>query len=43
VAEDAPEAVLRAESLSIRERAAEPDGREGVRAFLEKRPPVFGG
>lgn len=41
VAESAPEAVLRAESLSIRERAAEPDGREGVQAFLEKRSPLF--
>jgi len=43
VAEDSPESVLRAESLSIRARAAEPDGREGVQAFLEKRPPVFEG
>ena len=41
VAEEAPESVLRAESLSIRARAAEPDGREGVRAFLEKRPAAF--
>jgi 2-(1,2-epoxy-1,2-dihydrophenyl)acetyl-CoA isomerase len=41
VAEPAPESVLRAEALSIRERAAEPDGREGVRAFLEKRAAVF--
>jgi 2-(1,2-epoxy-1,2-dihydrophenyl)acetyl-CoA isomerase len=41
VAEESPESVLRAESLSIRTRAAEPDGREGVQAFLEKRPPVF--
>lgn len=40
-AEESPESVLRAESLSIRARAAEPDGREGVRAFLEKRPAAF--
>jgi 2-(1,2-epoxy-1,2-dihydrophenyl)acetyl-CoA isomerase len=40
-AEEAPESALRAEALSIRERAAEPDGREGVRAFLEKRSPRF--
>lgn len=38
---DAPESVLRAESLSIRARANEPDGREGVQAFLEKRAPRF--
>jgi len=43
VAEESPESVLRAESLSIRARAAEPDGREGVQAFLEKRPAVFEG
>lgn len=42
VAEESPETALRAESLSIRARAAEPDGREGVRAFLDKRPPAFG-
>ncbi len=41
-AEDAPESAMRAETLSIRARAAEPDGREGVRAFLEKRAPQFG-
>jgi 2-(1,2-epoxy-1,2-dihydrophenyl)acetyl-CoA isomerase len=41
VAEESPESVLRAESLSIRARAAEPDGREGVQAFLEKRPATF--
>ena len=42
VAEESPESVLRAEALSIRTRAVEPDGREGVRAFLEKRPAQFG-
>lgn len=41
VAEESPESVLRAEAFSIRERAVEPDGREGVRAFLEKRPAAF--
>lgn len=41
VAEESPESVMRAESLSIRARAQEPDGREGVRAFLEKRPADF--
>ena len=41
VAEESPESVLRAESLSIRARATEPDGREGVQAFLDKRPAVF--
>jgi 2-(1,2-epoxy-1,2-dihydrophenyl)acetyl-CoA isomerase len=35
------EAALRRETLSIRERAAAPDGREGVAAFLEKRSPNF--
>lgn len=40
--EDAPESRLRAEALAIRERAGSADGREGVTAFLEKRPPVFG-
>lgn len=42
-AEPAPEAVLRAESLAIRALCDAPDGREGVQAFLEKRPAVFGG
>lgn len=41
VAEESPESVMRAETLSIRARAAEPDGREGVQAFLEKRAPKF--
>lgn len=40
-AEPAPEARLRAESLAIRANAASPDGREGVTAFLEKRPASF--
>lgn len=40
-ADSTPERALRAETRSIRERAAEPDGREGVRAFTEKRPPSF--
>ncbi|MET3960864.1 2-(1,2-epoxy-1,2-dihydrophenyl)acetyl-CoA isomerase [Marmoricola sp. OAE513] len=40
-AEPAPEAVLRAESLSIRELSVQPDGREGVAAFLEKRAASF--
>ena len=35
------EAALRRETLSIRTRAASPDGREGVAAFLAKRPPHF--
>jgi 2-(1,2-epoxy-1,2-dihydrophenyl)acetyl-CoA isomerase len=35
------EAALRRETLSIRTRAASPDGREGVAAFLAKRPPQF--
>jgi 2-(1,2-epoxy-1,2-dihydrophenyl)acetyl-CoA isomerase len=42
-ADPAPERAMRAETLSIRERAAEPDGVEGVAAFLEKRRPTFGG
>lgn len=43
VAEGSPESVMRAESLSIRARATEPDGVEGVRSFLEKRTPTFNG
>ena len=35
------EAALRRETLSIRTRAASPDGREGVAAFLGKRTPKF--
>jgi 2-(1,2-epoxy-1,2-dihydrophenyl)acetyl-CoA isomerase len=35
------EAALRRETLSIRERAASPDGHEGVAAFMEKRAPRF--
>jgi 2-(1,2-epoxy-1,2-dihydrophenyl)acetyl-CoA isomerase len=37
----AEEAALRRETLSIRARAAGPDGREGVAAFLAKRTPSF--
>jgi 2-(1,2-epoxy-1,2-dihydrophenyl)acetyl-CoA isomerase len=37
----AAETALRRETLSIRARAAGPDGREGVSAFLGKRPPRF--
>ena len=35
------EAALRRETLSVRACAAGPDGREGVGAFLAKRPPEF--
>jgi 2-(1,2-epoxy-1,2-dihydrophenyl)acetyl-CoA isomerase len=41
VATPGAEAALRRETLSIRARAASPDGREGVAAFLEKRAPAF--
>ena len=37
----AAEGVLRQETLSIRARAASPDGREGVAAFGQKRTPIF--
>lgn len=36
-----PEGALRRETLAIRAAAAGADGREGVAAFLEKRPPAF--
>jgi 2-(1,2-epoxy-1,2-dihydrophenyl)acetyl-CoA isomerase len=39
--EPSPEAALRRETLAIRRNATTPDGREGVAAFLEKRPPHF--
>jgi 2-(1,2-epoxy-1,2-dihydrophenyl)acetyl-CoA isomerase len=42
-AEPAPERALDAETRSIRERSVSADGREGVRAFLDKRAPRFGG
>ena len=42
-ADAAPERALEAETRSIRERADSADGREGVRAFLDKRAPRFGG
>jgi 2-(1,2-epoxy-1,2-dihydrophenyl)acetyl-CoA isomerase len=35
------EGALRSETLSIRACAASPDGREGVDAFVAKRPPAF--
>jgi 2-(1,2-epoxy-1,2-dihydrophenyl)acetyl-CoA isomerase len=41
VATPGAEAALRRETLAIRARAASPDGREGVAAFLEKRAPAF--
>ncbi len=40
-AEPAPEAALRREAESISELAGSPNGREGVAAFVEKRPPRF--
>lgn len=40
-AEPHPESVMRAESVTIRQRAVEPDGREGIAAFVEKRPARF--
>ncbi len=36
-----PEAALRQEALAMRTQAGSPDGREGVAAFLEKRPANF--
>ncbi len=41
VAESAPETALRREAESISGLAGTPNGREGVAAFLEKRPPVY--
>ncbi len=43
VVEPAPERALDAETRAIRACADGADGREGVRAFLEKRRPRFGG
>ena len=37
----AAETAMRRETLAVRRAADSADGREGVRAFLEKRPPVF--
>ncbi len=37
----APEQTMRLETLSIRQAAGSPDGREGVRAFRDKRAPQF--
>ena len=39
--EPRPEGAMRLETLSIRAAAVSPDGREGVRAFLDKRAPRF--
>ncbi|GAB2869556.1 enoyl-CoA hydratase/isomerase family protein [Nocardioides pacificus] len=36
-----PEGALKRETEAIRDNAGRPDGREGVAAFLEKRPAVF--
>lgn len=41
-ADAAPERALRREALGIRSAAESSDGREGVAAFLAKRPPEFG-
>jgi len=41
-AEQAPESLMRAETLSLRQRCQEADGIEGVQAFLGKRAPEFG-
>lgn len=41
VADEAPEAALRRETVNIRRLAAGADGREGIAAFLAKRAPEF--
>ncbi len=41
-ADPAPERALQAETTGIRSAAVSPDGREGVAAFLAKRPAAFG-
>lgn len=41
VADASPEAALRRESIAISTNGTRPDGKEGVAAFLEKRPAVF--
>ena len=43
VATPAPATAMHHETVSIRERAAGPDAREGVQAFLAKRTPTFSG
>jgi 2-(1,2-epoxy-1,2-dihydrophenyl)acetyl-CoA isomerase len=40
-ADSAPEAALRRESQSISALGVSPNGREGIAAFLEKRPPAY--
>jgi 2-(1,2-epoxy-1,2-dihydrophenyl)acetyl-CoA isomerase len=38
-----PEPALRREALAVVEQASHPDGSEGIGAFVERRPPAFGG
>ena len=37
-----PEPALRREAVAVVEQASHPDGAEGIGAFVERRPPVFG-